>query len=249
MGGAASPRPAAKSPALDIPVLAAELAQMLELASVGLLHRRKRLRISQLKTAPQNARRQLLFTQVPLAALAAALGVTPSDLVQVAPTGVEPGIAAFAAMTAATGTPEDQRRLLAAMLDDPECPLAGARLLAPASDRRQAAALLPVALRRETEPHFKLALDLAGEALGLATLPQVTAAPGYRVLHEHIAAAELERPAQAALAAGLAALGLLADTNTAQSLIDTCLQAGLSSADPKLDALQINAALPSETSV
>ncbi len=248
-GGAAPPKPAARSPVLDVPGLAAELAEMVEVASVGFLHRRKRLRIPQLKTAPQNARRHLLFTQVPLAALATALGVTPSDLVRTAPAGVEPAIAAFAAMTAATGTPEDQRSLLAAMLDDPECPLTGARPLASAMDLRQAAALLPAVLRRETEPHFKLALDLAGDALGLATVPQITASPGYRILHAHFTAAEPERPAQAALAAGLAALGLLADADTAQSLIATCLQAGLSSADPKLDALQLNAALSSETSV
>ncbi len=248
-GGAASPKPPAKSTVLGIPELAAELAQMLEIATVGLLHRRKRLKIQQLKTAPQNARRQLLFCQVPLAALATVLGATPADLVQTAPTGAEAGIEAFAAMVAASGTAEEQRALLTAMLDDPECPLAGARKLVAALDQHQAASLLPKVLRREAAPHFKLALDLAGEALGLATLPHITAAPGYMILHEHLTAAELERPAQAALTAGLAALGLLADAKTAQSLIDICIHAGLSPADPKLDSLQLNGALPPEISV
>jgi hypothetical protein len=247
-GGAALQKPGAKTQVLDIPELATELAQMLEIATVGLLRRRKRLNIQQLKTAPQNARRQLLFSQLPLAALATALGMTPADLVQTAPTGAEAGIEAFAAMVAASGTAEEQRVLLAAMLDDPECPLAGARKLVAALDQHQAASLLPKALRREAAPHFKLALDLAGEALGLATLPHVTAAPGYMILHEHLMAAELERPAQAALTTGLTALGLLADAKTAQSLIDICIHAGLSPADPKLDALQLNAALAPEIS-
>jgi hypothetical protein len=241
-GGPASPKPAAKTPVLDMPALAAELAQMLEIATVGLLHRRKRVKIRPLKTAPQNARLKLLFSQVPFAALAAALGATPADLVQTAPTGAEAGIDAFAAMVAASATAEEQRALLTAMLDDPECPLAGARPLVAALDQRQAASLLPKVLRREAAAHFKLALDLAGEALGLATLPDITAAPGYRILHDHLGA-DLERPAQAALTAGLAALGLLADAKAAQSLIDICTHAGLSPADPKLDTLHLNAAL------
>jgi hypothetical protein len=248
-GGAAPQKPAAKSPVLDSPALAAELAQMLEIGTVGLLHRRKRLKIQQLKTAPQNARRQVLFTQVPLTALATALGVAAADLVQTAPTGAEAGIQAFAAMVAASGRAEEQRALLTAMLDDPECPLAGARPLVAALDQRQAASLLPKVLRREAAPQFKLALDLAGEALGLATLPHITAAPGYKILHEHLTAAELERPAQAALTAGLAALGLLATAQTAQNLIDICIHAGLLPADLKLDALQLNAALIPENSV
>jgi hypothetical protein len=173
---------------------------MVEIATVGLLHRRKRIKIQQLKTAPQNARRQVLFAQVPLTALATALGVEAADLVQTAPTGAEAGIQAFAAMVAASGRAEEQRALLTAMLDDPECPLAGAR-------------------------------------------------PGYQILHAHLLAAELERPAQAALTAGLAALGLLADAKAAQSLIDICIKAGLSAADPKLDALQLNAALTPETQI
>jgi hypothetical protein len=248
-GGAAPPKPAAKSPVLDSPELAAELAQMVEIATVGLLHRRKRIKIQQLKTAPQNARRQDLFAQVPLTALATALGVEAADLVQTAPTGAEAGIQAFAAMVAASGRAEEQRALLTAMLDDPECPLAGARPLVAALDQRQAAPLLPKVLRREAAPQFKLALDLAGEALGLATRADITAAPGYQILHAHLLAAELERPAQAALTAGLAALGLLADAKAAQSLIDICIKAGLSAADPKLDALQLNAALTPETQI
>jgi hypothetical protein len=246
-GGPVPPKSAPRAPVLDTDSLAAELAQMLELASVGLLQRRKRLNIQPLKTAPQNARRQLLFTQVPLAALATALGVTPANLVQIAPTGAEQGIAAFAAMVAATGTPEHQHTLCTAMLDDADCPLAGARLLAASLDKRQAAALLPAILRRETTPQFKLALDLAGPALGHAALPHILAAPGLALLREHLTAAEPERPAQAILSAGLTALGLLGEAKAAQSLIDTCLQAGLSPADPKLDALFLNAALTPET--
>jgi hypothetical protein len=247
-GGEAPSKRVAKSPELDVPALAAELAEMLEIGTVGLLRRRRRLAIRKLDNATRSARRLELFALVPLSALAAALRVTPSELVQTAPAGAEPGLSAFASMVAASGAPEERRNLLAAMLEDAECPLMGARPLAASLDRREAAALLPAVLRRETAPGFPLALALAGEALGLAEWPAIAAAPGYAQLREYLVAPERDRAAETALGVGLTALGLLASAPAAKSLIDACLQAGLSPADPKLDALALNAALNSEVS-
>ena len=248
-GAPSQARPAPNPARADTAVLATELAAMLELKTAGLLRQRKYVGIPPLKTAPQNTRRLALFAQTPFAKLAEALGVKPSDLVQLAPQGAEPGIAAYAAMVAATGSPDEQRQLLAAMLADEECPLAAARLLTATLDQQHAASLLPQILRRETAPGFKHALELANNALGLATLTHITAAPGYELWHQHLAAPETERQAKAAAGAGLAALGLLANAQAAASLLGTCLAAGLSPADPKLDALQLNTALNPETTV
>jgi hypothetical protein len=241
-------KPPAKPKVVDVTALAAELAAMLTLETFGLLRRRKRLNIEKLKTAAQNIRRQELFAVVPLAALAAALGTTASELVQTAPTGVDAGITAFAAMTAASGSPEEQRQLFASMLEDAECPLASARPLAAAIDQRHAAELLPAILRREQSDDFKLAVELAGEALGIATMAEIAASPAYALLQARLQADATERAAQVALGTGLTALGLLADGQAAQSLIATFLAAGLSRADPKLDALHLNVALSPEMS-
>ena len=150
-------------------------------------------------------------------------------------------------MVAATGSPDEQRQLLAAILADEDCPLPPARLLTATLDQHQAAALLPQILRRETAPVFKHALELANHALGLATLTQITAAPGYELWLQHLAAPETEPQAKGAAGAGLPALGLLANAQAAASLLETSLAAGLSPADPKLDALQLNIALNPET--
>jgi len=249
-GGAAPPRSPAK-PLVADPALAAELAQLLEVVSIGIVHRRKRLKIAKLKTAPQTARRLDLFAKVTLGALAAALGTTSAELVATAPTGVPPGIAAFAAMVAATGTPDEHRRLLAAMLDDPECPLAGTSPLAATLDRAEAAALLPTTLRRETTHRLTATLNLAGAACGLACLPDIEASPSYKLIRERLAAAALSSPGQEAhivLALCLTELGLVAHAQAAQSLLEMCIEAGLPPADRRLDALHLNIALTPEIS-
>jgi hypothetical protein len=245
-GGDALEKRAVKPRVAD-PALAAELAEMLVVATEGLLRRHKRLRIEKLKTAPQTARRLELFGLVPLSALAAALGVPETELVARAPAGAETGISAFTAAVAATGTQAQQRTLFAAILDDEDCPLAAARPVGPSLTRSETAAFLPRLLQREDSPGFELAVELAGEALGQASFAALAGAPGFAALSASTGETE-NKATGMKLGAGLAALGLLAAPPAAQQIIEIYLGAGLSPADPKLDMLYLNTELTPEAS-
>ncbi len=240
-----APAKAAPKPRAADAALAAELAAMLEVETTGLLRRHKRLSIAKLKTAPQNARRHELFGLVTLSALAVALALPEAELVARAPAGVDTGIGAFAAMVAATGTPAQCRSLFAAILQDRDCPLAAARPLVPSLTRAEAAALLPALLQREEAPGFELAVELAGEALGQASMAELAGAPGYAALRA-LAGATEDKAAAMNLGHGLTGLGLLAQAPAARALVEIFLAAGLSPADPKLDMLYLNIALNPE---
>jgi len=230
--------------------LAGELAQMLELAKVGLIRRRQVLRLKALKTQAQEKRRRDLMGLVTLPDLAAALGVTEAALVEEPPEGETGVVLAFIELVAETASDAARRRLLDALLaaDGP------AGLVLPLAARGGAderAALLPQAVARETVADFGVTRGFAGPLLGTASGQHLFASSAWRALEALLRDSVRDndkRPpqAEAMLRMGLVNLGLLADPAAAQRVIDTAIAAGLSAADPRLDILHLNAALRPE---
>jgi hypothetical protein len=232
--------------------LAAELAQMLEFAKLGLIRRRQVVRLKALKTQAQEKRRRDLMGLVTLRDLATALGVTEAALVEEPAEGETGVVLAFIELVAETGSDAARRSLLEALLaaDGP------AGLVLPLAARGGAderAALLPQAIGRETVADFTVTRGFAGPLLGTASGQHLFAAPAWRALEALLRDSVRDndkRPpqAEALLRTGLANLGLLADPAAAQRVIDTAVAAGFSAADPRLDILHLNAALRPERS-
>jgi hypothetical protein len=235
----------------DTGALAAELAEMLEIGKVGLLRRRTQLVIKTLKAAAQSARRRDLFTQVNLADLAGALGVSEPQFLETVPTGVAEDIAAFVQMVAATGSDTARRMLLDRMLAEADFPLVHGRPLGPRLSTEERRALLPRIMERDTDM-FETTLALMGRTLGEAPLSALFASPGYAALMDTVEAAvrgdEAKRlHAAKTLEATLNRIALLIDAAAAAELMTWLTASDLSPADPKLDMLHLNAALVPET--
>jgi uncharacterized protein DUF5691 len=231
--------------------LAAELAEMLETGKVGLVQRRTQLVIKTLKAATQSARRRDLFTQVNLADLAGALGVSEHRLVETTPSGTAEGIEAFVQMVAATGSDDARHMLLDRMLDDADFSLAYARPLGPRLSTHERRAILPRIMERDSDM-FVTSLALMGRTLGEAPLSALLASPGYAALTSGVEAAlrgdEAQRSQAAkSLEATLNRIALLIDAAAAAELMTRLTASDLSPADPKLDMLHLNAALVPET--
>jgi hypothetical protein len=137
------------------------------------------------------------------------------------------------------------------MLDDEAFPLAHARPLGARLTPEERRALLPRIIRRDADV-FETTLALAGRALGEAPLPALLASPGYAALTSAVEAAGVEdeaqrRAADAVLEPALSRVALLAAAPAATDLLTRLTGSGLSSVDPRLDLLRLNAALTSET--
>jgi Family of unknown function (DUF5691) len=228
--------------------LAKELAAMLTLATTGLLRRRRRLEIVPLKTPAQRLRRHELFGQVGFADLAAALGVAPAQLLEMAPQGTPDEVADFVRLVAATGAEAACVTLADLLIDDASIPIT---VLAPLASR------LPLGERRaRLAPLFKRdggALDAVlaflGPALGEVPFALVRTSGSFAALKDEVEAvlrgAEAQQgQANAALEIQLGRLALLVDAAAAAALIEQLTKWGLSPADPKLDLLQLNALVP-----
>jgi xanthine/CO dehydrogenase XdhC/CoxF family maturation factor len=227
--------------------LATELAETLEVGKMGLLRRVPRLTIKTLKSAPQNLRRRELFRLATFAGLARALGVVEDDLIASTPAGAPDDLTAFAQMVAATGSDRACRALFDLILEDNDFPLAHVRPLALRLGAQERRALLPRILKRDGES-LETTLTLMGRELGRAPLSAVLASPSYAALMSAIEIARDEDPtkrwqAEAALEATLFRIGVLAEASAAAELIQRLIAAGLSTADPKLESLRLNAAL------
>jgi hypothetical protein len=235
----------------DTAALAAELAEMLEIGKIGLLRRRTQLVIKTPKSAAQGARRRVLFTQVGLADLARALGVSEAQLLESVPTGAADDIALFVQMVAATGTDDARRMLLGRILADADFPLVHARPLGPRLSSEERHALLARILERDADG-FETSMALIGRNLGEAPLPAVLASPSYATLMDTLETAvrgeDAKRPyAARTLEIMLNRVALLVDAAAAADLIAWLAPSDLSPADPKLDVLHLNAALLPET--
>jgi hypothetical protein len=149
-------------------------------------------------------------------------------------------------MVAATGSDHACRTLFTRILDDDDFPLADAQLLASRLRAEERRALLPKILKRDTVGFATR--SLMGRDLGKAPLSALLASPSYAALMSAVEAARSEDPtkrgpAEAMLEAVLPRVGFIADALAAADLIQRLTAAGLSTADPRLDSLRLNAAL------
>ena len=231
--------------------LAAELAGMIELTKVGLIRRRRRLELKGLKTQAQENRRRELLGLVSLPDLAGALGVAEAALAESAPTGEPGSTLRFVELVAETGAEATRRALLQTILEDADAPLGLVVPLGARAAPEERAAGVAAVMAREPSPHFPVSLAFAGETLGGAPPRALMQSPGYQAFAELLRAAggddEAARGrADQQLRPALANLGLLLDPAAARAVIEACVAAGLSSADPRLDHLHLNAALNPE---
>ena len=230
--------------------LAAELAEMVALGKVGLVNRRSRLVIKQVKTAAQNTRRAELFQLVSVAALARALDVSELQFVETPPEGSPDGIVAFAQMVATTGSDAMLRALLHVTLADAASPAGVLYALAPRLSAEERRALLPQVMLRDGDD-LETTLDIAGRELGATPIAPLLASPTYTALSRLLDSLNVEDPHRTAkntaLGTMLNRIALLLDAPGAADLIARLGIWGLSPADPKLDLLHLNAALTTET--
>jgi hypothetical protein len=230
--------------------LATELADTVTLGKVGLIKRRTRLVIKSLNNSAQNARRRELFALVSVSALARALGVSETQLVEAPPDGPADGIDSFLQMMAATGSDAALRSLLNGMLADDSTPVSQLRLLAPRLTAAERRALLPQVMARDAEG-LETTIAIAGRELGAMPIAALLASPTYTALSRLLDQLNVEDPQRTsrttALGAALNRIALLLDAPGAADLVARVRIWGLSPADPKLDLLHLNAALTTET--
>ncbi|MGA7810141.1 DUF5691 domain-containing protein [Bradyrhizobium sp.] len=231
--------------------LAAELAGMVELGKVGLINRRSRLVIKSLKTAAQKTRRNELFRLVSLAALARALGVADTQLMEAPPEGPADTIDGFAQMVATTGSDAARTALLDCLLADAASPLRHLCALAPRLSAGERRALTAQIMARD-DGELDTTLSIAGRELGLVPLSAMLTAAAYKSLKELVEDA-LNGPDgrrthdNTMLGMALNRIALLLDAPGAADLAARVVDWGLSAADPRLDLLHLNAALKTET--
>jgi hypothetical protein len=218
------------------PDLAAELAAQLTVARRGLLRRRAVLTVPPLKTPAQEARRDELFGLVAFADLAAALRIPPTELLAGAPEGGMRQLRPLVENVAATASEEARRVLIASLLEDGEAPLALITPLVARADPEERRRVVALAAPLEINPAFTDLLALAGPALGAASYASLAGSKAWAAL--------LDQIAQPPAAVGLFNVAMLLDQGGACATLKAAVDAGLSSADPRLDALRLNCALP-----
>ncbi len=227
---------------------AQELAAMVELGRVGLIKRRNQLKLKPLKTQAQESRRINLLGQVTLADLARALAVDEKALLESMPVGEPWVMNSFMTMVEETASPAAWRALFDLALQEADTPVEMVAVLARRASPEERRAALPIVMAREGALSFRSSLAVAGDLLGEAGRGALASSPGYKELLSLVAASlsEDNRTAVQPLSVGLANLGLLLDRTAAQVVIDACVAAGLSAADPRLDPLHLNIALEPE---
>ncbi|MGG5823784.1 DUF5691 domain-containing protein [Falsiroseomonas sp. HW251] len=220
-----------------------ELAGFFTLRRVLLI---QRLEVNPLTGAAARARRAALAQEVGFPGLAAALGLSEHRLLALLPPREDEAGALLQAMAAETGSaallPALRDRALAGALHDTALASLAARL-----GREERLRLVAERLRRDADPQFRLPLRLAAGDPGALTLKQVEG-PGLAALLATVPTPAEEQPLarqarERLLAAGLLALGMLADAPAAAALIERFVAGGLSIAEPRLDALRLNAML------
>ena len=227
--------------------LVAELAEFLKVGA-GVLSRQKSVTAKKLKNNAQRTRRRQLFEIVTLTGLARALDLSELDLVRAwSPNREAEATAAFVAMVAETGADDLQLPCIEKLLEEPPDPISA---IAPLADRLDARARQEVTatVMKQDDQVFEATVACAGEDLGNTPLEKITATAGFRALMATLKTCLADeqgkrRQEDFMLSAGLANLGLLADQACALALIDRLTASGLMAADPKLDLLNLNAAL------
>ncbi len=224
-----------------------ELAGFFTLRRVLLM---QRLEVNPLTGTAARARRAALAEEVGFPGLAAALGLTEQRLLALMPAKEDEAGVLLQVMAAGTGSaallPALRDRALAGALHD-----TALALLAPRLGRDDRLSLTADRIRRDADPLFHLPLRLADDDPGALALKQIQGA-GLGALLSAVSAPTDEQPQarqvrERLLAAGLFALGMLADAAAAAALLERAVAAGLSIAAPRLDALRVNMLVPGQT--
>jgi len=227
--------------------LVSELTDMLSFGRAKSPDQSKSLGLKKLKNDAQRKRRIELFALVPLHAIAAVFESTPTEVVENwNVTSNKQANFAFAEMVAHTGEDTVQpimaQRLMAANELDAMEPLI-ARL-----DPDDRFGLIKDALTVEGD-RFELALDLSRPSLGTLEFAEIAKGKELASIIETIG--ELAKATDNTkwrndqyVGSALRALGLLLDPQGADALIQHTTKAGLLSADPRLNLLYLNMALP-----
>lgn len=218
---------------------AAELAGFFEIKAKGLLRRTRVVTARPIKTAAQRAVRDRLFEAVDFTAFAAALDLAIDSLLTAWPFEDAAGDAGLAAMIARSGGAAAVTALLDALMAEPALPMLPLRMLTPrlSGAQRRAVAERAVGPKRLS---FEAVLNIAGAGTNLEEL--IDRAAGDALL----AACSSPDAKLAELAPELHALGLLASARAARDALARLTAGGLLGADPRLDMLRLNAALPTE---
>ena len=222
----------------------AELAETLEIKG-GML-RSRTLGPKKLKNNAQRMRRNALFAQVSLAHLAGAVGLSPEEAVALWDIGRDihatPG---FVEMVAASGADGLPGALALRLFGGGQGALISEDLIARLSAGERAG-IAPLAIARD-DFRFSQSLDMAGDALGCHPMSVLEKSDALRTLitalKTAIGKADEDWRANASLADGMRALGLLADREAAVALLRRFTGLGLIAADPRLDMLHLNVAL------
>ncbi|MEL6234153.1 MAG: DUF5691 domain-containing protein [Pseudomonadota bacterium] len=226
---------------------AAELAGFFAIQAAGVFQRRQVLVPTKLKTEAQRARRRELFTTVSLSGFAAALALSPADLVGMWSDKDPETIPDIAGMIARTGPADLLGPALDRLLEFKDTK---AEMLTeliqrvPPEDRH---GYIPRLLQHDLL-HLATSVTAMRDHLGSidretlrlsGVLKEVTRAVESYVQEEH-------RNTDTALRPMLTNLGFLVDAPTARALLDLFVSKGAISADPALAMLSFNAALTGE---
>ncbi|MBL8834661.1 MAG: hypothetical protein JNL66_00375 [Alphaproteobacteria bacterium] len=208
------------------------------------------LRVKSERRAGLAARRGDLMESVSAAGLARALGIDECALARAKLHGSSADDRAFVKMLARTGSLAARRAALHRRIPDDHMPIDLADTFSiglPAADRQ--ALVAHVAQRDDSS--FRTTAACARPALGITPLAAFLETSQLAELDAEVAgvvaAGDTWTAAEGRVIAGLFNLGLLVAADAAASLIARFTAAGLPPADPRLDLLHINAALPSET--
>lgn len=216
-----------------------ELAEFFEVRTSGFLRRTRTAAALQVKTPAQRSRRATLFGEIDLAAFAAALQMTPQELVASWPLGDDQEADGLLMAMVARSAPDAG---VAFCLDR----LSAQRTisvplfisLAGRMTTRQKHAVMRRVLEADGGS-FVTALDL-GAGLGLDGALDTRAG---RSLLKALADAQSNTTANMTFNPELYALGMLVSRDGARVAVDRLAAAGIVSADPRLDMLRLNAAL------
>ena len=214
---------------------AAELAGFFAVKTTGILRRSRVIEAERPKTPAQWQRRKTLLDGADLASFAAALGITPQELIAAWNWNVDPAAdMVLINLVVATGT-DAQVASTAKLVGEHDATgliVALAPRLAPAERARQAEAALNAHGIR-----FEQAQAMGGSA---ARLNDPLSAPAGKAL---LAALRSDDAKLSDHVAELHALGLIASREGARRSLESLTAAGLLQGDPRLDMLRLNAAL------
>jgi len=214
-----------------------EMAAFFATTRTGLLSRRTVAAARPLKTAAQRRRRAELAEQLPLAALAGALGLSGAELIAAWDFG--DATEEIGAMVAGTGSDAEVQAFLARGIAAPGVfNLTGPLIDRLAVDQRRA--LAPQIIARDSAS-FAVTARLLSSAPGTLARAAILGSGAFRDFETALQAQN--DPPPPILGTGFVNLGLIADRQAAQALLDRFIGAGLIFADPRLSLLRLNAAL------